>query len=75
VSNPILDRKFTTPSGSVITNPIHDQAWASLEALQADMVRYVPWFPYPHKSVAELYKPVAGQPTSWNFTNISPQVG
>eukprot|EP01012_Entosiphon_sulcatum_P062894 TRINITY_DN8958_c0_g1_i1.p1 TRINITY_DN8958_c0_g1~~TRINITY_DN8958_c0_g1_i1.p1 ORF type:complete len:631 (+),score=103.19 TRINITY_DN8958_c0_g1_i1:28-1920(+) len=71
VSNPILDRTFRTPTG-VINNPIHDAAFESLANLGADIVRYVPWFPYPHVSVAELDKPSQGKPTSWNFTYISP---
>ena len=68
VSNPILDREFTAPNGTRFPNPIHDAAWASLAALEADMVRYVPWYPYPHKSVAELVK---GQ---WDFTYILPML-
>lgn len=74
VTNPILDRHFTSPNGTVFPNPIHDQCWESLAALEADLVRFVPWFPYPHKSVAELDAPVAGKTTSWNFTFIMPQL-
>ena len=69
VSNPILNRKFTAPNGTVIENPIHDAAWASLKALNADKVRYVPWFPYPKRSVAELDAPTTTN-TSWNFDDI-----
>eukprot|EP00054_Salpingoeca_dolichothecata_P032975 m.266817 g.266817 ORF g.266817 m.266817 type:complete len:637 (+) comp31560_c0_seq1:162-2072(+) len=73
VSNPILDREFTSPNGTVFPNPIHDNAWQSLAQLEADFVRFVPWFPYPWKSVAELDAPVSGKPTSWNFEHIIPQ--
>lgn len=40
VSNPILDRTFTAPNGTQFANPIHDAAFASLAALEADTVRY-----------------------------------
>ncbi|CAE7909014.1 ARFGEF2, partial [Symbiodinium sp. KB8] len=73
VSNPILDRTFVAPNGTSFPNPIHDAAWASLKALQADLVRFVPWFPYPKKSVAELDAPTRSK-TSWDFTNIMPQL-
>jgi hypothetical protein len=73
VSNPILERTFTAPNGSTILNPIHDQAFASLAALGADLVRYVPWFPYPKQAVAELDPPLGGE-TSWNWTYIMPML-
>ena len=73
VSNPILDRELEV-NGTKFKNPIHDQAWASLAALEADLVRYVPWYPYPHVSVAELTAPVSGSPTSWNFSYILPML-
>jgi hypothetical protein len=76
---------FNSAPGGPLTNPIHDNAFASLAALevpflpraahpQADYVRYVPWFPYPHVSVAELNAPVPGKPTAWNFTYVNPQL-
>eukprot|EP00051_Salpingoeca_urceolata_P028204 m.485621 g.485621 ORF g.485621 m.485621 type:complete len:640 (+) comp23891_c0_seq1:123-2042(+) len=71
VSNPILDRTFNV-NGKVFPNPIHTNAWASLGALEADFVRYVPWFPYPHVSVAELDPPLSNKSTSWNFEYIAP---
>lgn len=40
-----------------------------MAALDADMVRYVPWFPYPYWGVAELEAPTATS-TSWNFTHL-----
>lgn len=74
VSNPILDRTLTAPNGATFINPIHDTAWASLAALEADLVRYVPWYTYPKASVAELDAPVKGKDTSWNFTHIFPML-
>lgn len=76
VSNPILDRTFVAPNGTSFRNPIHDNAWASLKALQADLVRFVPWFPYPKKSVAELDAPSKSKTrrTSWDFSHILPQL-
>eukprot|EP00039_Didymoeca_costata_P029663 m.25773 g.25773 ORF g.25773 m.25773 type:complete len:676 (+) comp7738_c0_seq2:7-2034(+) len=71
VSNPILDREFTAANGTKFQNPIHDAAWKSLADLNADLVRYVPWFPYPKKSVAELDAPNSSE-TSWNFLDIIP---
>merc|ERR1719456_1418815 len=73
VSNPLLDREFVV-NGTRIPNPIHDAAWKSVRDLGADHVRFQPWFPYPHKSVAELDAPVPGKPTSWNFTSFLPQM-
>jgi hypothetical protein len=73
VENPLLDRTFTV-NGTEIPNPIHKAAWNSLKELNADHVRFQPWFPYPHKAVAELDAPVPGKPTSWNFTSMMPQL-
>ena len=55
-------------------NPIPDTAWESLKNLSASLVRFVPWYPYPRRSVAELLPPVPGKPTSWNFTLLIPQL-
>ncbi|CAJ1396285.1 unnamed protein product [Effrenium voratum] len=74
VSNPILDRTLQAPNGTRFVNPIHDTAWASLAELGADLVRYVPWYPYPKKSVAELDEPKDGKNTSWDFTHITPML-
>ena len=75
VTNPILDRTLVAPNGTTFTNPIHDRAWQSLAALEADLVRFVPWFPYPEKSVAELVAPnVSTKTTSWNFDLVRPQL-
>jgi hypothetical protein len=70
VTNPILDRVFSNG----MANPIHASAWRSLKNLTADYVRFVPWYPYPRRSVAELFPPVPGKPTSWNFTLLLPQL-
>lgn len=59
VNNPVLNKKLS---------PIADQLFDNLHNLQADLVRYVPWFPYPIAGVAELEPPNAtDQTTSWNF--------
>lgn len=52
-------------------SPIHDTAWNALRELPADYVRYVPWYPYPKLSVAELEPPADGK-TSWDFSAIDP---
>jgi hypothetical protein len=68
----------TTPTLQVVVNPllrrgssIHDQAFQSLRDLQADYVRYVPWYPYPRLGVAELEPPTHDR-TSWDFSLIDP---
>jgi Glycosyl hydrolases family 39 len=52
-------------------SPIHDTAWNALKELPADYIRYVPWYPYPKLSVAELEPPADGK-TSWDFSAIDP---
>lgn len=60
VANPILNRK---------TSPVASALFRNLRELNADLVRYVPWFPYPLVGVAELDPPDAtSRTTSWNFT-------
>ena len=44
VTNPLLMR----------ASPIHDQAFAALRALGAQLVRFVPWMPYPRLVVNEF---------------------
>jgi hypothetical protein len=68
----------TTPTLQVVVNPllrrpspVHDRAFQSLHDLQADYVRYVPWFPYPKLGVAELEPPTADR-TFWDFQLIDP---
>ena len=38
------------------------------------MARFVPWYPYPRKAVAELFAPQQGKPLSWNFTLLLGQL-
>ena len=38
-------------------SPIHDQAFAALRALPVNLVRYVPWNPFPRRGVLELEPP------------------
>ena len=70
----------TTPTLQVVVNPllrrgspIHDAAFLALRNLQADDVRFVPWFPYPRLGVAELAPPTADH-TFWDFSLIDPLV-
>jgi hypothetical protein len=49
---------------------MHDAAFSALKGLNADYVRYVPWFPYPKLAVAELEPPA--EKTSWDFSLIDP---
>jgi len=67
-----------TPTLQVVVNPplrrgsaIHDPAFRALRDLGCDVVRYVPWFPYPKLAVAELEPPKDGR-TSWDFSLIDP---
>src|ERR1039457_7043294 len=57
-----------TPTLQVVVNPplrrgstIHDSAFGALRDLGCDVVRYVPWFPYPKLAVAELESPKDGR--------------
>ena len=68
----------TTPTLQVVVNPllrrgsaIHDRAFAELQGLGAEYVRYVPWHPYPRLAVPELTPPAKGK-TSWDFKRIDP---
>ena len=68
----------STPTLQVVVNPplrrgstIHDPVFAALHNLGAEMVRYVPWFPYPRLAVAELEPPTTTN-TSWDFSLIDP---
>jgi glycosyl hydrolase family 39 (putative alpha-L-iduronidase) len=70
----------TTPTLQVVVNPkirrgspIHDSVFSALRTLDADCVRFVPWFPYPKYAVAELEPPAEGR-TSWDFSLIDPLV-
>lgn len=66
----------TTPTLQLVENPmvrpsspIHKQVFTLLKDLQADYLRYVPWFPYPKMAVAELAPPTKTQ-TFWDFTYL-----
>ena len=63
----------TTPTLQIVENPmvrwntpIHAATFKALKDLNADYVRYVPWFPYPKLAVAELKPPADGK-TFWDF--------
>ena len=65
VSNPILNAE---------NSPIAKKIFHNLRDLNADLVRYVPWYPYPHVAVAELDPPnMSTRATSWNFTLLKQQ--
>ena len=64
----------TTPTLQLVENPkvrpgspIHNNVFKALNDLQADYVRYVPWFPYTKMAVAELKAPTKTE-TFWDFT-------
>jgi hypothetical protein len=76
--NKVAQDLQTSPTLQVVVNPllrrgspIHDRVFEELRKLGADYVRFVPWFPYPHDAIAELYPPADGK-TSWNFASIDP---
>ena len=67
-----------TPTFQVVVNPplrrgstIHDAAFRAINNLGCDLVRYVPWLPYPKLAVAELESPRDGK-ASWDFSLIDP---
>jgi hypothetical protein len=69
-----------TPTLQVVVNPplrrgttLHDPAFRALHDLGCDVVRYVPWLPYPKLGVAELEPPKDGK-TSWDFSLIDPMM-
>jgi hypothetical protein len=70
----------TIPTLQIVVNPktirqsdIYRQVYDSLRNLEADLVRFVPWNPYPRLAVAELEPPTCPN-TSWNFTLIDPLI-
>jgi hypothetical protein len=76
--NDTLMTSKSTATLQVVGNPMlrpnasmHKVAFNALQALGADYVRYVPWFPYPKLAVAEL-EPPASNKTSWDFSLIDP---
>ena len=76
--NKVLRVSKAVPTLQVVVNPplrrgaaLHDPAFRALHDLGCDVVRYVPWLPYPKLGVAELEPPQAGK-TSWDFSLIDP---
>ncbi len=72
--NTVTSVSKTTPTLQVVENPmvrpsspIHKKVFEALKNLNADYVRYVPWFPYPKMAVAELKAPTKDS-TFWDFT-------
>lgn len=74
--NKIMETSKTTATLQVVENPmvrpsspIHKKIFEALKNLNADYVRYVPWFPYPKMAVAELKAPTKTK-TFWDFTYL-----
>jgi hypothetical protein len=74
--NKITSISKTTATLQVVENPmvrpsspIHVNTFKALKELEADYVRYVPWFPYPKMAVAELRRPKKDS-TFWDFTYL-----
>ena len=72
----VISVSKTTPTLQLVENPmvrnsspIHKQVFKALKDLQANYVRYVPWFPYPKLAVAELTPPTLTK-TSWDFNYL-----
>lgn len=70
----------TTPTLQVVVNPmlkrnspIHKGSFKALSELNADYVRFVPWFPYPKAAVVELKEPTKTK-TFWDFSHADPIV-
>jgi hypothetical protein len=74
--NSVVAVSKTTPTLQLVENPkvrnsspIHEPVFRALKDLQANYVRYVPWFPYPKMAVAELAPPSATS-TFWDFSYL-----
>ena len=52
---------------------LHDRAFQALSDLDADLVRFLPWFSHPHFSVPALRPPTKAG-TSWDFSALDPFV-
>ncbi|HVZ55390.1 MAG TPA: hypothetical protein VG870_01920 [Chitinophagaceae bacterium] len=66
----------TVPTLQVVDNPrlshpslLRERCFQALKDLGASYVRYVPWFPYPQRAVAELRAPERGH-TYWDFSRM-----
>jgi hypothetical protein len=76
----IISISRTTPTLQVVVNPmlrrnspIHKGSFEALNEMNADYVRFVPWFPYPKAAVAELKEPTKTE-TYWDFSYADPLV-
>jgi hypothetical protein len=72
----VIGTSKTTATLQLVENPavrpsssIHASIFKALKDLNADYVRYVPWFPYPKMAVAELRRPRKDS-TFWDFTYL-----
>lgn len=52
---------------------IHDRAFQAVRDLDADLIRFLPWFSHPRVSVPALTPPTATE-TSWDFRQLDPYV-
>jgi hypothetical protein len=74
--NKVVSTSKTTATLQLVENPmvrpsspIHTPVFKALKDLNAEYLRYVPWFPYPKMAVAELEPPTETQ-TFWDFTYL-----
>ena len=70
----------STPTMQVVVNAklrrgsnMHDSIFNAIKNLNAEYVRFAPWYPYPKLAVAEL-EPPDGKRTYWDFSLIDPIV-
>jgi hypothetical protein len=80
----VVIKSKTSTTLQVVVNPmllrnssIHDNALKSLQSVSANLVRFVPWFPYPKLSVPEIDAPIIDGDsctTFWDFTYADPLV-
>jgi hypothetical protein len=54
-------------------SPVHDRAFQALRDLDADLVRFLPWFTHPRVSVPEL-RPPSESESFWDFRLLDPFV-
>lgn len=52
-------------------SPLHDKAFQALRDLNADLVRFLPWFTHPRVSVPQLTPPTEHE-TFWDFRLLDP---
>ncbi|MGY2010926.1 hypothetical protein ACW9HC_28430 [Nocardia gipuzkoensis] len=73
VSRTTLTTRLWTAPPLRRSSPIHDKAFDARRALDADLVRFLPWYSHPRIAVAELNPPTASE-TFWSFELLDPLV-